>query len=186
MEWHRKHYGFEPLYKCVDTVFQECIVKWGLQIGKQRWCFIRFKDRIFREVEKMLPRPQVHIDGMSPSDSKVRSEKIKSEIEFIETADNTRYYAWHPLYSIDLDGEEKLKLLKQYEEFRPIVELYEEFSDSLNCVLCPYKSIDRMLQHNNVEDLSPIYYFIKEALRSKRWCKRFSKLNTVKLDEWLG
>jgi len=186
MEWHRKHYNFEPLYKCVDYVFQEGVVKWGLQIGKGRWCFIIFKDRIFRETEKTLPKPQIHIDGMSPNDSKVRSEKIKSELEFIETTNNTRYYAWHPLYSVNLDDEEKLKLLKQYEEFRPIVELYEEFGDSLNCMLCPYKSVDKMLCHHSVEDLSSIYYFIREVVKNRKWSKKYSKLGHKGLEEFIS
>lgn|GEM_PF-3875972 len=75
-----------------------------------------------------------------------------------------------------LTSEEKLKLLEQREEFKPIVELYREFGDSLNCVVCPYKSIDKMITHHGVEDLSAIYYFVKEALTSKKWHKCFSKL----------
>jgi hypothetical protein len=157
----------------------------GLQIGKQRWCFIRFKDRVFREVEKMLPQPQVHIDGMSPHDSRVRSEKIRSELEYIETADRTKYYAWHPLYSLKLSGEEKLELLKQHEEFKPVVKLYEEFGDSLNCVLCPYKSVDKMLKHHSVEDLSVLYDFLRISLKKDRWRRKFSRLGSKTLAEYV-
>jgi len=32
MEWHRKHYGFEPMYRASDFVFQEGMVRWGLQV----------------------------------------------------------------------------------------------------------------------------------------------------------
>jgi hypothetical protein len=176
MEWHRKHYGFEPLYKCVNLVFQEGVVKWGLQVGARRWCFIIFKDKVFRDVERRLPMPQVHIDGMSPSDSKVRSEKIRAELEFIETKDNTRYWAWHPLFDVSLSGEEKLRLLEQREEFKPIVDLYKTYGDSLNCVLCPYKDVGRMLVHHRAEDLSAIYHFVKIAIISDRLRRRFSKL----------
>jgi 3'-phosphoadenosine 5'-phosphosulfate sulfotransferase (PAPS reductase)/FAD synthetase len=184
MEWHRKHYSFEPLYKVAPFVFQENMVKYGFQTGPGRWCFVLHKDRVLRETERVLPRPQVHIDGMSPNDSKTRSEKIKAELELVKTADNTWYWAWHPLYSLDLSSEEKLKLLEQHDEFRPVVELYREFGDSLNCVLCPYKSIDKLMIHNSVEDLSVVYYFTKEALKSKRWRRKYSRLADKTLVEF--
>lgn len=176
MEWHRKHYGFESLYRVAPIVFQEYLVKYGFQTGPGRWCFVLHKDRVLREVERKLPQPQIHIDGMSPSDSKTRSEKIKAELELVKTADNTWYWAWHPLYSLDLSSSEKLKMLEQHEEFKPIVTLYREYGDSLNCVLCPYKSIDKLMVHNSVEDLSVVYYFTKEALKSKRWRRKYSRL----------
>jgi hypothetical protein len=183
MEWHRKHYGFEPLYKTAQFVFQEGVVRWGLQIGPGRWCFVVHKDRILREIERMLSRPQVHVDGMSPADSKARSEKIKAELELITTTNNTWYWAWHPLFSLNLSSEEKLKLLEQREEFKPIVELYREFGDSLNCVLCPYKSIDMLMTHHSVESLSAIYYFVMETLKSRRWQRKYSRLaNKTLLD----
>lgn len=176
MEWHRKHYGFEPIYRCVPLVFQELVARYGLQVGSQRWCFIRFKDRVFRGTERQLPRPQIYVDGMSPSDSKARERKVKTELEFVETADNTRYWAWHPLFSLNLSSEEKLRLLRQHPEFTPVVELYEVYGDSLNCVLCPYKSVEKLLKHHAVEDLSALYHFTREVLRSGRWRRRFSKL----------
>jgi 3'-phosphoadenosine 5'-phosphosulfate sulfotransferase (PAPS reductase)/FAD synthetase len=176
MEWHRKNYSFETLYKTSQFVFQEGVVKWGMQTGLGRWCFVIHKDRILREVERLMPQPQVHIDGMSPSDSKTRSERIETELELITTADNTWYWAWHPLYSLDLSSEEKLKILEQHDEFKPIVELYREYGDSLNCVLCPYKSIDKLMVQHKVENLSTIYYFVKEALRSQKWRRKYSKL----------
>jgi 3'-phosphoadenosine 5'-phosphosulfate sulfotransferase (PAPS reductase)/FAD synthetase len=183
MEWHRKHYGFEPMYRVAPFVFQEGVVRWGLQIGPRRWCFLMHKDRVLREVERVLPRPQVHVDGMSPGDSRVRSEKIKAELELVTTANDTWYYAWHPLFSLNLSSEEKVKLLEQHPEFGPIVELYREFGDSLNCVVCPYKSAEKLLVHNSVEDLSAVYSFAKEVLRSRRWLRRFSKLtNRTLLD----
>jgi 3'-phosphoadenosine 5'-phosphosulfate sulfotransferase (PAPS reductase)/FAD synthetase len=176
MEWHKRNYGFEPIYKTAPVVFQEYLAKYGFQTGPGRWCFTLHKDRVLREIERKLPQPQVHVDGMSPSDSKTRSERIKAELELVTTTDNTWYWAWHPLYSLDLSSEEKLKLLEQHEEFKPVVELYREYGDSLNCVLCPYKSIDKLMVHHGVEDLSAIYYFVKEALKSRRWHKKYSKL----------
>jgi len=184
MEWHRKNYGFEPLYRVAPVVFQEYLAKYGFQTGPGRWCFILHKDRVLREIERMLPQPQVHVDGMSPSDSKVRSEKIEAELELVKTADNTWYWAWHPLFNLNLSSEEKLKMLEQYTEFRPVVELYREYGDSLNCVLCPYKSIDKLMVHNSVEDLSVVYYFTKEALKSKRWRRKYSRLADKTLVEF--
>jgi hypothetical protein len=176
MEWHRKHYSFEPIYKTAPFVFQEGVVRWGLQIGPGRWCFIMHKNRVLREAERVLPRPQIQIDGMSPHDSKARSEKIKAELELITTANNTWYWAWHPLFGLNLSSEEKLKLLEQHDEFKPVVELYREFGDSLNCVLCPYKSIDKLMAQHSAESLSAIYYFVREALMSKKWRRKYSKL----------
>jgi 3'-phosphoadenosine 5'-phosphosulfate sulfotransferase (PAPS reductase)/FAD synthetase len=184
MEWHRKNYGFEPVYKTAPFVFQEGVVKWGLQIGPGRWCFVIHKSRVLRDLERRLPQPQLHIDGMSPHDSKARSEKIKAELELVTTRENTRYWAWHPLFSLNLSSEEKLKILEQHEEFRPVTELYREYGDSLNCVLCPYKSIDKLMIHNSVENLSAIYYFVKETLKSKRWHRKYSKLANKTLVEF--
>lgn len=185
MEWHRKRYGFKPLYRCYSFVFQEGVAKWGLQTGEGRWCYTIFKDRVFREIERSLPQPQIHIDGMSPSDSKVRSEKIRSELELIERSGGLRYYSWHPLFSLSMSPEEKLELLKQHEEFRPIVKLYEEFGDSLNCVLCPYKDMDKLLKHRGIEDLSILYDFLRESLLSSRWRRKFSRLGSKTLAEYV-
>jgi hypothetical protein len=33
-----------------------------------------------------------------------------------------------------------------------------------------------MLQYHTAEDLSAVYYFVKETLKSKKWRKRFTKL----------
>jgi len=181
MEWHRIHYGFEPVYKCYSgkdysDVFQKYSVKYGLEIGPQRWCYILFKDRVFRDFERTYPKPQLHIDGMSPSDSKIRSIKVSEELQLITTRDNTWYYSWHPLYSINLSSSDKLRILEKYEEFKPIVELYRVFRDSLNCVVCPYKTTDKMRSHHVAEDLRALYYFAKLVLRSEKWKKKFTKL----------
>jgi hypothetical protein len=120
---------------------------------------------------------------MSPSDSKARSEKITAEFELVERSNGYKFYAWHPLYNLDLSNKDKLKILEQHEEFRPIVQLYREFGDSLNCVVCPYKSIEKMLIHNSVEDISVVYSFVKEAMRSRKYIRMFSKLmNKTLLD----
>jgi len=180
MEWHKIHYGFESLYRVAPYVFQEGVVKSGLQVGKGRWCYNIHKDRVFREIEKTLPYPQLHITGMSPHDSKVRAEKITSEMQLIETTNNTRFWAWHPLYNLNLSSEEKLKILGQHEEFKPIVLLYRRFGDSLNCVLCPYKEREKYMKLHAEEDASIIAKFIELVMRSDRWKEKFSILNNEK------
>jgi len=185
MEWHRKNYGFEPLYRCRPKVFQELAAKYGLEKGEGRWCYVEFKNKVFREVEKELPRPQLHVDGMSPKDSSARKEKIRAELEYVETQEGTRYYVWHPLFSLDLSDGEKLQLLRRHEEFWPVVRLYEEFGDSLNCVVCPYKSRSKMMRHHAAEDLSALYRFAEECLRSRKWKKMFSALANRPLSRFL-
>jgi 3'-phosphoadenosine 5'-phosphosulfate sulfotransferase (PAPS reductase)/FAD synthetase len=176
MLWHKKHYGFEVITRAHNRLFQEYMAKYGLRKGLGRWCYAEFKGRVIREVERLLPQPLVEVDGMSPSDSKARDEKITAEFELVERSNGFRFYAWHPLYSLNLSSEEKIKLLEQHPEFRPIVELYREFGDSLNCVVCPYKPTEKLVVHNSIEDLSAVYHFAKEALTSRRWRRRFSKL----------
>jgi hypothetical protein len=94
-----------------------------------------------RRDPRRLPQPQVLIDGMSPSDSKARSGKIKAELELVRRYNGLKFHAWHPLYSLNLSSEEKLKLLEQCEEFKPVIDLYMEFGDGLNCIVYPYKSV---------------------------------------------
>jgi hypothetical protein len=185
LSWHKKHYGFEIITRAHSELFQEYVAKYGLEIGAQRWCFIVFKHKIFRDVESRLPPPRVLIDGMSPGDSKVRSEKITSELQLVETSANTRYYSWHPLFSVNLSSEEKLKILELHEEFKPVVELYKVYGDSLNCVLCPYKSINKLLAHHRVENLSTLYYFVREVLLSRKWRRKYSRLHNKTLEEYI-
>jgi 3'-phosphoadenosine 5'-phosphosulfate sulfotransferase (PAPS reductase)/FAD synthetase len=186
MLWHKRNYGFEVITRAHNRLFQEYASKYGLQIGSGRWCYAEFKGRLIAEVERLMPQPLVEIDGMSPADSKARSEKITAEFELVERSNGFKFYAWHPLFSLNLTSEEKLRILERYEEFKPIVELYREYGDSLNCVLCPYKSLDKLMIHNSVEDLSVVYYFAKEALKSKRWRRKYSKLANRTLVEFIS
>jgi len=185
MEWHKKYYGFNTIYKCVNVVFQEYIIEHGLHFKGHRLCFHVFKDQIFREVENILPKPLVEVDGMSPNDSRLRARTIKEELMYVETYHGTRYWSWHPLYNLKLSSEEKLNILKQYPEFNHIVRLYEVFGDSLNCVFCPYRELPKYVKYDEVEDFTIINEFINEYLKERKIRKRFSKLNTIKLDEWL-
>jgi 3'-phosphoadenosine 5'-phosphosulfate sulfotransferase (PAPS reductase)/FAD synthetase len=185
MEWHRKHYGFEPIYKCRNKLFQENMIKYGLWTGKGRWCHAEFKGDIFREIERKMPRPLICIDGMSPSDSKYREENIDKEIQFVKTAGGTEYWAWHPLFSVNMSPEEKLEILRKHEEFRPIVELYERFGESMNCVVCPYFSRKEMLRIHSAENLRILHYFAEECLGSDQWKKYFKTLTVEPLNEML-
>jgi len=184
-EWHYREYGFKPMYREAPFDFWDLAAKYGLQKGAGRWCFIMFKDRVFRSVERELPRPQLHIDGMSPEDSSRRSEMIKRELEFVETADRTKFWAWHPLYKLGLSEEEKLELLRRHKELEPLVELYEESGDSLNCVVCPYRPKKELLRIHAVEDLTNVYYLARRCLRSEKWLKYFEALLNRPLTRFL-
>ena len=176
MEWHRRRYGFEPIYRASDRVFQEYAAKFGLQKGSSRWCYTQFKEKIFREVERSLLKPIVEIDGMSPGDSKQRSEKITEELQRIVTARGSKFWAWHPLFSLQMSDDEKLEVLRKHPEFEPIVYLYEAFGDSMNCVVCPYKPLRKMMKYRLAEDARILQRFAQACLRSERWKRYFNGL----------
>jgi 3'-phosphoadenosine 5'-phosphosulfate sulfotransferase (PAPS reductase)/FAD synthetase len=182
MEWHRRNYGFKPVYRASDRVFQEYAAKYGLQKGPSRWCYTQFKEKVFRDVLRALPRPIVEIDGMSPSDSKRRSEKITEELQHVETASGVKFWAWHPLYSLRLSDEEKLGMLRRHPEFEPIVYLYETFGDSLNCLVCPYKPLRKMMRYRLAEDARVLHRFAQTCLRSEAWRRYFGALLDAVLD----
>jgi len=181
MKWHEENYGFKPVFATAEKVFQEYVIKYGLQMGKGRWCYVEFKEKVFRECEKRLPRPLLEVDGMSPRDSKIREKIIDAEFQLVSRKDGTWFYAWHPLFSLTLSDEEKLKILESHEEFKPVVVLYKVFGDSLNCVVCPYKSHLKLMKHHAVEDLTVLYYFARQCLKSERWRRYFSRLLSVPL-----
>jgi len=173
MFWHKKHYGFQPVFLVnMDKIFQEYVEKYGLQVGPQRWCYIEFKNKMIARFERTIPRPVVEIDGMKPSDSKAREQKLKSEFEEVVRKHNGfKYYSWHPLFSFNGDPLEELR---KYPEFKPIVRLYEVYGDSLNCVLCPYRSRGRYQRIHGIEDLTVIDYFLKQTTRSRTWHRLLS------------
>lgn len=78
-----------------------------------------------------------------------------------------KFHAWYPLYSSNISSEEQLKLLELCEEFKPVIDLYMEFEDGLNCIVYPYKSVAKMLQHYTIEGLSAVYYFVKRGISDK-------------------
>jgi len=181
MYWHKKHYGFEPVFLAQNKVFQEYVAKYGLQIGSQRWCYTEFKNKVISGFERKLPRPVVEIDGMKPSDSKHRSMMLNSEWQFIERRHNGfRYWAWHPLFSFE---DDPLEELKKHPEFQPVVLLYELYGDSLNCVICPYKSKQKYIRYHQVENLSIVYDYMKLVMRSRRHINKlsFSKNKTLEV-----
>jgi len=180
MYWHRKHYGFEPVFLARDKVFQEYMAKYGLQIGPQRWCYTEFKNKVIAGFERILPRPVLEIDGMKRSDSKHRLEMLSSEWQYIERRHSEfKYWAWHPL--INYDGN-PLDELRKHPEFEPIVRLYEKFGDSLNCVLCPYKNKSKLVRYRDAEDFGIILQFMDEVMTSRTWRKKFSFLRNKPLE----
>lgn len=171
MYWHREHYGFEPVLRARNKVFQEYMAKYGLMIGPQRWCYLEFKEKVFREFHRILPRPVLYIDGMKPSDSKHRKEMITEELQYIR-AYSREYWSWHPLFSYSHD--DVFSILSKYEEFDCVLRLYEVFGDSLNCIVCPYRSNSKLVKYHLAEDLSIVYDFMKQTMRSLRWLKLYS------------
>ena len=175
MEWHRRNYGFEPIYACSGFVFQEGAAKWGLEKGPRRWCYARCKYEVLRGVERGMPRPLVEVDGMAPSDAKQRERALGGELEEVE-ARGGRFWAWHPLFSLRLSEGEKLELLRRRPEFEPVVLLYEAFGDSMNCVVCPYKPLAKMRRYRLAEDARILQRFAQACLRSERWKRYFDGL----------
>jgi len=173
MLWHQKHYGFKPKFLAHDRLFQEYMARYGLEIGADRWCYLVFKLNVFMKFEEMLPRPVVEIDGMKPSDSKWRNELIKAEFQEVARSNGFKFYAWHPLFNMDRD--EVLDLVRKHGEFNCVTHLYEEYGDSLNCVVCPYRNRDKIARYHYAdgEALSVIHGFMTEAMRSKRWLKLY-------------
>jgi hypothetical protein len=126
--------------KARDRLPQEYTAKYGLQTEPGRWCYPEFKEKIFVETQRRLTQPQVFNDAMSPSDSKERSEKIKASSSWLRGIMGLKFHAWHSLYSLNPLSVEKLKLLEQREKFKPVINLYRECGDSLNCIVYPYES----------------------------------------------
>jgi 3'-phosphoadenosine 5'-phosphosulfate sulfotransferase (PAPS reductase)/FAD synthetase len=186
MEWHRRNYGFEPLYRCSSFVFQEGAAKWGLQKGPRRWCYVKCKHSVLREVERELPKPLLEIDGMAPSDALQRDRLMGSELEEAEASGGTRFWAWHPLFSLRLSEREKLDALRRHREFEPVVLLYEEFGDSMNCVVCPYKPLRKMRRYRLAEDARILQRFAQVSLKSEHWRRYFNGLLDAAIDSSLG
>jgi len=169
MLWHRERYGFEVMAGAKDRLFQEYMAKYGLEKGPARWCYTDFKHKVIAEKERVLPRPILEVDGMSPGDNLWRAQGfMKDSVEEFER-NGIKVYAWHPLFGLRLTEEEKLRLLEQHEEFKPIVELYRRFGDSMNCIVCPYKRGPKYARLNAVENMYAVWAFADRALKSSRW-----------------
>jgi 3'-phosphoadenosine 5'-phosphosulfate sulfotransferase (PAPS reductase)/FAD synthetase len=187
MKWHESNYGFVPVTLAASKSFPELMCKYGFQILSGRWCWAEFKEKPLRSFEQTLPRPILEIDGMSSRDSRWRAEVMKSEIEHIRTNEGRDYWSWHPLYSLDLSSDQKLEMLKQHKEFECVVRLYEVYGDSMNCVVCPYKSVDKIMRLAGSDPAAAIYWsLINMCVRSERWRSKFSLLgNTKKITDYL-
>jgi hypothetical protein len=181
LKYHEKNYGFIPIVLASSKSFPDLVCKYGFQIMSGRWCWSEFKEKPLRSFEQILPRPVLEVDGMSPKDSKWRSEVMRSEIERVVTNEGRDYWAWHPLYSLDLDSSKKLEILRQHSEFSCVVKLYEVYNDSMNCVVCPYKSKEKLMRLAGSDPVAAIYWsLINVCVRSERWRSKFSLLNSSK------
>jgi len=171
MYWHKKHYGFQPVFMARDKVFQAYMAKYGLQKGSRRWCYTEFKWKVLKRYHQgiALFYPALYVDGMDPRDSKHREQIISSEFQHLRTGIG-EYWVWHPLYSWKGD---KMKALREHEEFRCVAKLYEKYGDSLNCVVCPYKNRSKLIKYHfqDNEALDIIYDFMSETMRSRQHLK---------------
>lgn len=184
MLYHKKQYNFEIISRAKEKLFQEYMAKYGLERGSGRWCYNEFKNKVIAEQEKLLPRPILEIDGMSLGDSKWRAEFLKTTVESFER-NGIKIFGWHPLFNYKLDREEKLKILEKHEEFKPIIELYKQFGDSMNCIVCPYKGISKYSKENAVENMYAIGSFTDQALKSYKWKHIFLPTKKKTLDNFV-
>jgi len=175
MQWHKKYYGFEPIYLASPKNFLECVAKYGFEMPRGRWCWAEFKEKPLRELQARLPKPLLYVDGMSPSDSVARERTVTDEVQFINTTRGS-YWAWHPLFSLSMSSKERLELLKQHEEFKCVAQLYELYGDSMNCVICPYKSREKLMKLAPAEPAEIYYAALEVSLHSPRWKKRLALL----------
>ena len=181
LKWHEKSYGFIPAVLAAPKSFADLMCRYGFQIMSGRWCWAEFKEKPLRSFEQVLPRPILEIDGMARSDSRWRAQAMKGELERVTTNEGRDYWAWHPLYSLDIDSDRKLEILKQHKEFECVVKLYEVYSDSMNCVICPYKSKEKIMRLAGSDPLVAVYWnTIDVCVSSERWRKKFSLLGISK------
>jgi len=187
LKYHEKHYGFIPVVLAAPKSFPDLVCKYGFEILSGRWCWSEFKEKPLRSFEQIVPRPIIEIDGMSRHDSRWRAEVMRSEIEHIRTNEGRDYWAWHPLFSLDLDSDKKLEMLKQHSEFSCVVRLYEVYGDSMNCVICPYKSREKLMRLAGADPAAAIYWsLIESCVRSERWCEKFGLLgNSKKITDYM-
>lgn len=174
MMWHKSNYGFEPVTWHSSKFFPEYVARYGLQKGPQRWCFLEFKEKGFRKFHRKLPKPVLYIDGMKPSDSKIREKQITSEFQLIKSY-RGKYWSWHPLYR--LTNDDVFKILEQHKEFNQILDLYRIFGNSVNCVLCPYRSPKKMMYNWRII----LYSFLDYVLKSKTFKASFRFLLNTQL-----
>jgi len=186
LKWHEQQYGFTPVALASDKVFTDYMCKYGFEILGGRWCYAEFKERPLMRFEEKLPKPILSIDGMSPSDSTQRRAVVTEELQEIRTG-TRRYWSWHPLFSLDMDTRGKLEMLGQHQEFRCVKTLYEQYGDSLNCVICPYKSREKLARLGVAEPSSIYFDAIDICLRSEKWKHKFSVLNSgTRITDFLG
>ena len=157
--------------------FQMYAAKYGLMIGARRWCWLRMKYEVMynylRELWERYHQPLIVVDGMAPGD-RAQRKKLK-HVEIVETSKGFAFVALHPLHGLEFDRlafiEWFTKRHTVFRYYRCVVELYKAYGDSMNCVLCPYKTPKKLLEHVKIDPAlrNALADFIEVALRSKRW-----------------
>ena len=175
MQWHKAHYGFEPVYLASEKNFLEYVARYGFEKPRGRWCYTEFKYKPLVRFERRLPKPVLEVDGMSPSDSTARARAVSAELEEIRS-EQRHYWSWHPLFSLRMSGRERLETLRRHPEFAPVVRLYDVYGDSLNCAVCPYKSRAKLTSLATAEPGDVYAAALELSLRSQRWRERLAAL----------
>jgi len=185
MEWHRRRYGFEPVYLASPKLFTEMMCRYGFSTPRGRWCWTEFKEKPISDFYSRAVKPVLFVDGMSPHDSEPRERSVASELQRVESRRGV-YWSWHPLFSLNLDSQQKLSILKQHQEFRHVADLYERYGDSMNCVICPYKSREKLMKMS-ASVLADVYRDLAElCLQSERWRNRFALLQANNLEKYIN
>ena len=185
MEWHRKHYGFESIYLTSPKLFTDMMCKYGFSTPRGRWCWTEFKEKPISDFYSRIAKPVLYIDGMSPHDSELRERSVASELQRVESRRGT-YWSWHPLFSLNLDSQQKLNILKQHKEFRHVIDLYERYGDSMNCTICPYKSREKLMKMSASVLADAYRELVGLCLHSEKWKDRFALLQTNNLEKYIN
>ena len=127
------------------------VERWGpppvLPAGK-RWCTRALKAKYWDALaaKESWPRPiRVTIDGVKRADSRRRGallDRVTDDHPYTaHITGRIMHYAIHPLY--DYSDAEVRAILRDY-GLEEISALYDAYNDSLNCIFCPFKRVEKL------------------------------------------
>jgi len=157
--------------------FVSALARWGLPRGYVRWCHHEFKGYWWSELPFTYAHHRHIVVGVRASESSHLCLRwLDSEGEQRFDSRNGVDIALSPIYDFS-DADIYAILRKHYPR---ILEHYEEYGDSLNCVFCPLRSIEK--QRRIVEKLRDVpWEEFAEALR--QWAKNRRNVDEAKLNK---